>query len=89
MDGYRGTYETVGRIEKPDFSPRFVFVAVRHPANSPAPLTRHSPYCSDKLSRLALPSELCERHSSCGIRRLADGRALGASLAEAFGVFPI
>jgi len=44
-------------------------------------LTRHPTYHRDKLSRLAPPSELSERHSPCGIMRLAGGRALGASFA--------
>ncbi len=39
--------------------------------HSPPPLTRHSLYHSDKLSRLALPSELIECHSPCEIRSLA------------------
>jgi hypothetical protein len=36
-------------------------------------LTRLSLYRSDKLSRLAPPSELIDRPSSCEIRRLAEG----------------
>jgi hypothetical protein len=49
-------------------------------------MTRHSPYHGDKLSRLALPSELIERRSPCGIRSLTDGRARGPHFAEAIGV---
>jgi hypothetical protein len=33
-------------------------------------MTLHPPYHIDKLSRLALPSELIESHSHCGIRNL-------------------
>jgi len=36
-------------------------------------LTRHSLYRGDKLSRLAPPSELIERPSSCEIKSLAEG----------------
>jgi hypothetical protein len=36
-------------------------------------MTRHSPYRSDKLSRLAQPSELIEYHFPCGINSLAEG----------------
>jgi hypothetical protein len=57
-------------------------------ANSPTPLTRHSPYHRDKLSRLAPPPELIERHSTCGIRSLAEGRRRGAHFAEMFGAHP-
>ena len=49
-------------------------------------LTRHFPYHSDKLSRLAPPSELSGRHSPCGIRSLAEGRTLGAHFAAAIVV---
>src|SRR5262245_1789128 len=55
------------------------------PVNSPAPLTRHPLYHSDKLSRLAPTSELIERHSPYGIRSLAEGRTLGAHFAGAIG----
>jgi hypothetical protein len=48
--------------------PAFVFVTVRLPTISPAPLTRHSPYRGDKLSRLAPPPELIQYHSFCGIK---------------------
>ena len=44
-------------------------------------MTRHLPYCSDKLSRLAPPSELIECRSPCGIRSLAGGRTIGAHIA--------
>jgi len=43
---------------------------LRH-ANSLAPLTRHRPDHGDKLSRLAPPSELIDRHFPCGIKSLA------------------
>src|SRR5215475_8958228 len=46
---------------------------MRTPSISLTPLTRHFSYCSDKLSRLAPPAESVERHSSCGIRSLAEG----------------
>jgi len=36
-------------------------------------LTHHSLYRSDKLSRIAPPSELIERPSYCEIRSLAEG----------------
>jgi hypothetical protein len=36
-------------------------------------MTRHSPYHGDNMSRLAPPSELSERHSSCEIRSFAEG----------------
>jgi hypothetical protein len=54
--------------------------------NMPTPLTRYLSYHSDKLSRLALPSELSEHHSPCGIRSLAEGCAIGAHFAEAANV---
>src|SRR5215467_6818162 len=47
--------------------------SMRRPANSPTPLTRHSHYHGDKLSRVALPSELVECHCSCGIKDIAEG----------------
>jgi hypothetical protein len=50
------------------------------------PLTHHSSYQGDKLSRLALPPELVECHSSCGISRLAAACKPGAYFAEAIGV---
>jgi hypothetical protein len=52
------------------------------------PLSRHFPHHGDKLSRLALPSELIERRTPCGIRNLAEIRTLGARFAEAIGVLP-
>jgi hypothetical protein len=55
---------------------------VRQPANSPSPLTRHFPYHCDKLSLLALTSELVERHSPCGIRSLAEGGRLAPGFAD-------
>src|SRR5215468_9465246 len=51
------------------------------PVNSPAPLTRHPLYYSDKLSRLAPPSELIVRYSPYRIRGLAEGRTPGAHFA--------
>jgi hypothetical protein len=63
------------------------YVARRH-ANPPTPLTRHRPCRSDKLSRLAPPSELIKRHPPCGIRSLAEGRRRGAHFAEMFGANP-
>jgi hypothetical protein len=51
-------------------------------------LSRHFPYHSDKLSRLALPSELSGRRLPCGIKSLAESRTLGAHFAEAIGVLP-
>jgi hypothetical protein len=45
----------------------------RRPANSLTPLTLRSLYHGDKLSRLALPTELIESHSPCGIYELAEG----------------
>ena len=65
-----------------------LFVAAGRPANLATPLTRHFAYRSDKMSRLAPPSELSERHYPCRIRRLADCRALGAHFAEEIGVLP-
>src|SRR5215510_16248591 len=64
----------------------FVFVAVRRPTISPAPLTRRPFYHGDILSRLAPSSELSECHSFCGIRSLVEGRTIGAYFAEAIGV---
>jgi hypothetical protein len=58
------------------------------PANSQAPLSLHSPYRSDKMSRLATPLKLSKRHSPCGIRSLAEGRTLGAHFAETTDVLP-
>ena len=46
------------------------------------PLTRHSAYRGDKLSRLAPPSELIKRQSSCGIRGLAGGGNMAPSLQD-------
>src|SRR5215510_1808071 len=51
------------------------------PVNSTALLTRHPLYNSDKLSRLAPPSGLIVRHSTYGIRSLAEGHTLGADFA--------
>jgi hypothetical protein len=72
---------------RPKMSIRFMvavfpnrFGSVRHPAISQTPLTRHPPYHSDKLSRLALPSESVERHSPCGIRNLGEGGPLAPVL---------
>jgi len=48
----------------------------------PPPLTPHLPYSSDKLTRLAPPSELVERHSPLGIRSLAKSLMLGAYFAD-------
>jgi len=45
-------------------------------------LTRHLHYRSDKLSRLALPSELIERRSPCGIRSLTEGGRAAPILRE-------
>jgi hypothetical protein len=56
-------------------------------AHSLLTLTRYDPYGSDKLSRLAPPSELIERHSPCRIRSLAMCRPLGAHFAEAIGCY--
>jgi hypothetical protein len=58
-----------------------VFVKPR-PANSPAPLTRHFSYHSDKLSRLALPSESGEYDSPCKIRSLPEGERMAPILPE-------
>jgi len=49
--------------------------------NSPSPLTRHSPYRRDKLSRLAPPSESIVCRSHHGIRSLAEGSPHGAHVA--------
>src|SRR5262249_10547417 len=46
-----------------------------------APVTRHHPYRSDKLSRIALPFGLVECHSHCVIRSLAEDRTRGAHVA--------
>jgi hypothetical protein len=48
-------------------------------------MTRHSSYRSDKLSRLALSSEMSERDHPCGIRCLVEGRMPGAYFALMFG----
>jgi len=76
------------------YLPAFVF-ATRCKVAASAPieplisrhhLTRHPTYRRDKLSRLAPPSKLIEAHSPCRIRRLAGGRALGASFAGAMAL---
>jgi len=54
--------------------------AKRRPAASPTPVTHHSTYRGDKMSRLALSSVLSERHSLCGIRGLAESRMLAPIL---------
>jgi hypothetical protein len=56
------------------------FISVRQPAISPTPLTRHFPYCSDKLSRLAPPSKSIVCRSHHGIRSLAEGGPLAPVL---------
>jgi hypothetical protein len=48
-------------------------------------MTRHSPYHGDKLSRLALSSEMSEQRALCGIRCLVEGRTPGAYIAVIFG----
>src|SRR5262245_39967277 len=55
------------------------------PVNSPAPPTTHPLYNSDKLSRLAPPSGLIERHSTYGIRSLAESCTPGAHFAGVKG----
>jgi hypothetical protein len=61
--------------------PKFpIGFATMPPAASPIPLTHHSTYRSDKLSRLAPSSELSERHSLCGIKGLVEGRTLAPIL---------
>src|SRR5262245_49059353 len=44
------------------------------------PVTRHPPFCSDKLSRLAPPSESIERRSPYGIKNLAAGGGMAPIL---------
>src|SRR5215475_15960779 len=50
------------------------------PQTQSTPLTRHFAYHRDKLSPLPPTSGLIERQYSCRIRRLANGRDLGAHL---------
>ena len=51
-------------------------------------MSRQFPHHSDKLSRLAPPSELSRRRPPSGIRSLAGSRTLGAHFAKMFGPHP-
>jgi len=65
---------------KPGDEPRRFTFAAQRPAILATPQTHHHIYHSDKLLRLAPPSDLIERHSHCGIRGLAEGGRLAPIL---------
>ena len=80
----RGMSRNASRIQRAGVS-RNATQVLCQPVNSPAPPTHYPLYNSDKLSRFAPPSELNERHSTYGIRSLAEGRTLGAHFAGVIG----